>query len=97
MESDVVPNLGLQAINGAESRLSGEDIAVWRAGAGAVSGTCAICMGEIEADEDALVLPCKHIFHEDCILEWIHNYSSCPNCRRDLATPAKPGGGGRRP
>jgi len=43
-----------------------------------------------KADEDALVLPCKHIFHEDCILEWIHNYSSCPNCRRDLAKPAKP-------
>ena len=77
-----------QAINRAESRLSAEDIAVWRAGK--ASGMCAICMAEIEADEDALVLPCTHIFHEYCILEWIHNYSSCPNCRRDLAKPAKP-------
>ena len=28
--------------------------------------------------------PCKHIFHEECLKNWLHMKSDCPVCRRKL-------------
>ena len=29
-------------------------------------------------------LPCKHIFHEGCIIPWLAKNIKCPNCRFNL-------------
>lgn len=34
--------------------------------------SCAICMGEFEENEQLINTACKHSFHEDCIMPWIH-------------------------
>ncbi|XP_031491984.1 E3 ubiquitin-protein ligase RING1-like [Nymphaea colorata] len=45
---------------------------------------CAICKDEFEADVDAKQLPCRHIYHGDCILPWLSQHNSCPICRYQL-------------
>eukprot|EP00040_Diaphanoeca_grandis_P012132 m.61858 g.61858 ORF g.61858 m.61858 type:complete len:463 (+) comp23047_c1_seq1:116-1504(+) len=74
------------ALNSLTARLSQEDIAIWRLSASDVAADpCAICMCDIELDSEvALKFPCKHLFHEECATSWIHNNSSCPNCRDAL-------------
>ncbi|KAL3077832.1 hypothetical protein niasHS_011635 [Heterodera schachtii] len=46
---------------------------------------CTICLGEIEKETPvkllAILEPCKHIFHNECIFEWLKNHKTCPICR----------------
>lgn len=47
--------------------------------------TCAICVDEFQENVVVRELPCGHIFHPDCIDEWLSNYSSmCPLCKDNL-------------
>lgn len=46
--------------------------------------TCSICLCEYEKGEKLVQLPCKHIFHEDCITSWTDNNTRCPLCNTDL-------------
>ena len=45
---------------------------------------CSICLGEYEAGEDLVCLPCKHLYHDDCISSWCSNHTRCPLCNLDL-------------
>ena len=50
-----------------------------------VSDTCAICVDEFVEEEQIRVLPCNHIFHPQCIGEWLGNHSSlCPLCKKEV-------------
>ncbi|PWN36636.1 uncharacterized protein FA14DRAFT_159080 [Meira miltonrushii] len=38
-----------------------------------------------EGQQDELVMmPCKHLFHEDCLIPWLKNSGTCPVCRVSL-------------
>ncbi|KAI5059766.1 hypothetical protein GOP47_0026085 [Adiantum capillus-veneris] len=51
---------------------------------------CAICLCEFQGEQEVRELPeCRHIFHKDCIDDWIlHSHNTCPLCRSSLLTPA---------
>jgi hypothetical protein len=40
---------------------------------------CAVCRMEFEAGEDVRLLPCSHMYHPDCIGQWLH-ISKVPLC-----------------
>ena len=57
--------------------------------------TCPICMGELKRDfitnGDSLLdyrqvveTPCTHVFHVDCLKQWMVNKIECPICREDI-------------
>lgn len=45
---------------------------------------CSVCSEGFKKGERIRKLPCKHIFHDDCILPWLDVNSTCPNCRFNL-------------
>ncbi|GMH12493.1 hypothetical protein Nepgr_014334 [Nepenthes gracilis] len=47
---------------------------------------CAVCMNEFELGLEVKQMPCKHIFHRDCIMPWLELHNSCPICRYELPT-----------
>lgn len=42
---------------------------------------CVVCMTEYNNDETLITLPCFHIYHKDCILEWFKTNDTCPLCK----------------
>ncbi|EXC17857.1 E3 ubiquitin-protein ligase RING1-like protein [Morus notabilis] len=45
---------------------------------------CVICMEELTIGSHVTCLPCSHIFHGGCILEWLNDNHTCPLCRFKL-------------
>lgn len=48
---------------------------------------CAVCKDQFKLDTEdpdeqvVVTLPCKHPFHEPCILPWLKSSGTCPVCR----------------
>jgi len=48
---------------------------------------CCICLDDNKLDDKVTRLPCAHIFHTCCIVDWLSNHScTCPVCRYELPT-----------
>jgi hypothetical protein len=46
---------------------------------------CVICMSNMCKDESVSKLPCTHIFHDECIRNYLVNFNKeCPICRKDV-------------
>lgn len=42
---------------------------------------CAVCLA---SPEEAMRLPCNHVFCAQCVMPWLKRCSLCPMCRKDL-------------
>lgn len=55
---------------------------------------CGICWTEYSDDNQAVKLPCGHVFGEECILAWAKGsnptgcHNGCLTCRAELLTPS---------
>jgi len=48
------------------------------------SGCCSTCQEDYDAEQTMVSLPCRHVFHEDCIVPWLRRRVTCPICRFDV-------------
>jgi hypothetical protein len=49
---------------------------------------CAICLDRLEQGDVVGDIPCKHVFHKDCLKDWLRKKNRCPLCQRSgVATP----------
>ena len=50
--------------------------------------TCSICLCDIVRSDKTEKLRCKHIYHKDCITDYLINYNyKCPICRIEIGKP----------
>ncbi|KAG2245535.1 hypothetical protein Bca52824_085163 [Brassica carinata] len=47
---------------------------------------CAVCKDEMVLEEEVKRLPCRHLYHGDCITPWLGIRNTCPVCRFELPT-----------
>ncbi|EYU40218.1 hypothetical protein MIMGU_mgv1a024749mg [Erythranthe guttata] len=45
--------------------------------------SCSICLEDLE---EALSMPCSHVYHGDCIKKWLSISHYCPLCRFEMPT-----------
>mmetsp|Transcript_29753 Transcript_29753/g.48041 ORF Transcript_29753/g.48041 Transcript_29753/m.48041 type:complete len:169 (-) Transcript_29753:360-866(-) len=46
--------------------------------------TCSVCLSEYVFDDDLKTLPCLHVYHTDCIDEWLRSQPVCPTCKHHV-------------
>lgn len=58
----------------------------------ALGVACSLCESEMNNLDNCLSTICNHIFHKECIINWLSKETECPNCRKlchkkDLVPP----------
>ena len=50
---------------------------------------CSICLSAFKKGEELRLLPCPgtHIFHKECVDDWLKLNDSCPCCRQSIFSP----------
>tara|TARA_Y100000768_G_scaffold369277_1_gene334002 strand:+ start:466 stop:915 length:450 start_codon:yes stop_codon:yes gene_type:complete len=46
-----------------------------------VNRKCVICLEDYNQKDKIGILECRHVFHLNCIVEWVEKEISCPLCR----------------
>ncbi|CAI2373637.1 unnamed protein product [Moneuplotes crassus] len=47
---------------------------------------CTVCLNDMKISDEAIYMPCRHLFHKDCLLPWLQSNYKCPTCRHELPT-----------
>jgi len=42
---------------------------------------CQVCFEKFKDEDYINKLPCKHLYHRDCISPWFQTHDTCPVCR----------------
>ena len=45
---------------------------------------CIICLEDFKNGDKAIILPCIHLFHNECIKNWLKTQNTCPICKYKL-------------
>ena len=51
---------------------------------GEMGSDCQVCFDKFKDEDNIYILPCKHLFHEGCILPWFTSHDTCPVCRMEM-------------
>ena len=58
---------------------------------------CSVCHDECDEcptvrgkRTDVTRFPCSHVFHTDCIVQWLQIANTCPTCRHKVEEEANP-------
>ncbi|XP_058781517.1 E3 ubiquitin-protein ligase MPSR1-like [Vicia villosa] len=47
---------------------------------------CSVCQFELNAGMEVTKMPCNHLYHQDCIVQWLKTSHMCPMCRYPMPT-----------
>ena len=50
---------------------------------------CIICLDDLIEGEDSQRIICKHVFHHQCVVEWLAKTNKCPTCRFEIPRKEK--------
>lgn len=50
---------------------------------------CALCLEDYELNEQVVVLPCTHFFHEECVRPWFAKSNLCPLCQQEASSASE--------
>ena len=48
------------------------------------NNNCVVCLTEFQIGDIISALPCCHVFHTDCIQNWLKKELSCPVCKFEV-------------
>lgn len=48
--------------------------------------TCVICQIDFNRGMEVTKLPCDHMYHQECIVQWLETSHMCPMCRHAMPT-----------
>ncbi|XP_076251077.1 uncharacterized protein LOC143190573 [Rhynchophorus ferrugineus] len=82
--SDAYPNLQRTTSKGlTEAQIEQLTTSLYDSGCPA-GQVCVVCMYEFAGQELLRILPCKHMYHAECVDQWFQTKGNCPLCRYDL-------------
>lgn len=47
---------------------------------------CLICTNRLIEGTSITQMPCKHVYHTECLVKWLQTTCSCPACRYEIKT-----------
>ncbi|XP_071234357.1 RING finger protein 150-like [Salvelinus alpinus] len=45
---------------------------------------CAVCIEGYKPNDVVRILPCRHLFHKNCVDPWLLDHRTCPMCKIDI-------------
>ena len=78
-QPDVPPPASTNAINSLHTvQVTAEDLLE------ETNKECLICLCEQEIGSFSVKLPCGHLYHRPCLVEWLNKHCTCPVCRYEI-------------
>ncbi|CAL5203870.1 unnamed protein product [Lathyrus oleraceus] len=47
---------------------------------------CSVCQFEFNVGMEIAKMPCNHLYHQECIVQWLGTSHMCPMCRYPMPT-----------
>ncbi|XP_026105196.1 RING finger protein 150-like [Carassius auratus] len=45
---------------------------------------CAVCIKDYKPNDVVRILPCRHVFHKNCVDPWLQDHRTCPMCKMNI-------------
>lgn len=45
---------------------------------------CAVCIEDYKPNDVVRILPCRHVFHRNCVDPWLQDHRTCPMCKMNI-------------